>query len=152
MNREVNSKLLVPKWPSKMVISGVNKNHQIDQKNSVFLCVFRNRDNYRCRRVKKMIKKCRKPTQNIWICEIDWNFEFNSGFVDKCQKCIHDIIKNFEYGWEFIDKSRNHQKIDVNIAADVWQNRGGSTILEINISKDVWQKSSFLLKKHWFLC
>ena len=46
-------------------------------------------------------------------------FEFNIGFVDKCQKCIREVIKNFEYGGVFIDKSQNHQKIDVNITSDV---------------------------------
>ena len=49
------------------------------------------------------------------------------------------------------DVSENHQKIDVNATADVWQNRGGA-LFQIAMAAVRSKLLSFLLKKHWFLC
>ena len=49
------------------------------------------------------------------------------------------------------DVSENHQKINVNVTAGVWQNRGGA-LFEIAMAAVRSKLLSFLLKKHWFLC
>ena len=47
------------------------------------------------------------------------NFEFNSGPIDKSRKCIPGAMKKHDFNIGFIDKCRNHEKIDDQIAADV---------------------------------
>ena len=49
------------------------------------------------------------------------------------------------------DVSENHQKINVNATADVWQNRGGRTFRNRHGCSEK-QIIIVFVKKHWFLC